>query len=464
VHYISATIIPHYLNQKLEGYFSLITDLTERKRSEERLGYLATHDTLTGLANRNLFYAEADKAINRASRSEKILALLYLDLDNFKNINDSLGHDVGDQLLIEASKRIKGVLREIDTVARLGGDEFTIIIEELQLESNASLIAEKLCQALAEAYSINDQKLFITTSIGISLYPHDGLTTAELLKNADLAMYRAKEQNRNTYQFYETEMNLKLSQRIALENSLRHALEKDQFQLYYQPIYDLNLEKIVGAEALLRWLHPVRGLIFPAEFIGIAEEMGLIVSIGEWVLKEACRQVKLWHQAGLANLTMAVNLSARQIYEPNLLAMIEAILNTTGLNPAWLKLELTESLVMQGPQLIDTLIRLKQMGIGLSIDDFGTGYSSLSYLKDLPIDVLKIDRSFIKDFPQSTTILASIISMAQNLGLQVVAEGVETAQQMNYLKTQPCQFIQGYLISPPVPAAQFIQLLSKAGP
>lgn len=462
IHNITSTLIPHFANDNVIGFFSLITDITERKKAEQRLIYLATHDTLTGLANRSLFYAEANKAISRTHRSNKKLALFYLDLDNFKKINDSLGHDVGDQLLIKASKRIKSVIRESDALARLGGDEFTILIEDLNTIDNATVVAGKLCNALAEAFTINQQMLFVTASIGISVYPEDGATITDLLKSADLAMYRAKDQNGNTYQLYENQMNAKLLRRVTLENSLRHALELQQFQLFYQPVFKLDSKLIVGAEALIRWQHPTLGLISPAEFISIAEETGLIVPIGEWVLKTACTQAKEWQKHEYADLRLAVNLSARQFYEPSLVEMVDSALNITGFNSQHLDLELTESLVMHSMEQITTLKNLKQRGIGISIDDFGTGYSSLSYLKDLPIDTLKIDRSFVNGIPDSATILASIITMAHNLGLRIIAEGVESEYQLEYLKKQRCQFIQGYIISPPVDSNQFSQLLNNS--
>jgi diguanylate cyclase (GGDEF)-like protein len=390
------------------------------------------------------------------------LAVLFIDLDNFKHINDSLGHDSGDLLLTLAASRLSDSVNEGDTVTRQGGDEFVLILSE---DGEVQVVTQKILEAMSEPFDINGHELRITCSIGIACYPKDGEDQQTLLKNADAAMYRAKELGRNNAQYYASGMNVKAMERLELENGLYHALARNEFLLHYQPQLDLRTGEIVGMEALVRWQHPERGLVSPAIFIPVAEDSGLIVSLGEWVLRTACTQNKAWQRAGLKPISVAVNLSALQFRQSDLVERVADILRETELDPTCLELELTESLVMQDVEkTIATLSRLKAMGIKLSIDDFGTGYSSLSYLKRFPIDTLKIDQSFVRDIttdPDDAAIAKSIISMAHDMQLRVIAEGVETEAQKSFLSLRRCDEIQGYLFSKPVPAVEFEKLLRE---
>ncbi|MGB5080931.1 MAG: EAL domain-containing protein [Burkholderiales bacterium] len=437
-----------------------------RRQAEERIRRLANYDELTGLANRNMFSQRLGHAIAQARRDDKPLAILFLDLDRFKNINDTLGHAAGDSVLREVAKRLGECLRESDTVGRLGGDEFVVLLEAIPQPMHSAVVAQKLLAAVARPFTFEGQEFHLTASIGISAYPADSSDMEILLRNADIAMYRAKEQGKNNYQFYSARMNVHTLERMALESGLRHALDRDEFVLHYQPKVDVGSRRITSAEALLRWRHPTRGLVPPMQFIPLAEETGLIVAIGEWVLRTACAQNKSWRAQGLPPLRIAVNLSARQFSHENLLEDVERVLNETGLDPAALELEITESMVMHDPERAAMLLgKLKTMGVGISIDDFGTGYSSLSYLKRFPIDSLKIDRSFVKDLPldvEDAAITQAIIVMAHSLGLKVIAEGVETADQAGYLRTHGCDEAQGYYFGRPVPADEFTRLLLKA--
>jgi len=436
----------------------------ERKRAEERLQYLAHYDGLTGLPNRLLYFDRLDQALGWAQRNEQLVVVLLLDLDRFKVINDTLGHDVGDGLLQAVAERITGCVRECDTVARLGGDEFVLLLTNMTRDRDASRIAQKVLDAVEKPIVRGGRELFVTGSIGISRYPYDGKDAQTLLKNADTAMYRAKGQGKNNFQLYSPDLDACAVERLGLESSLRHALEREEFLLYYQPRLNLRSGRMTGMEALLRWQHPELGLVSPEEFIPLLEETGLIVSVGEWVLRTACRQNKAWQQAGFPPLRVAVNLSVRQ-FKRGLTNKVAQLLEETGLEPRWLALEITESILMEHKEsAINLLNELNTMGIRLVIDDFGTGYSSLSYLKRFPIHSLKIDRSFVQDIPDDTgdmAIARSVIGMAHSLNMTVTAEGVETKEQIDFLRAQNCDRVQGYHLSPPLPMEAFTQLLME---
>ncbi|TVT51697.1 MAG: PAS domain S-box protein [Sedimenticola thiotaurini] len=444
---------------KLTNYVAVFSDISDIKESESQLEYLAHHDPLTELPNRLLFTARLDHALERARRDGTCLAVLFIDLDLFKNINDSLGHPVGDELLQKVSLRLKQQLRDEDTVARLGGDEFTVLLEQLPNQEKAGNIASKLVLSLNTPFVIEQHDLHITASIGISIFPNDGDTAAMLLRNSDAAMYQAKALGRNGYQYYTEEMTSSAVKRVLLENSLRQAIALNQFVVYYQPKFSLSDGKLIGSEALIRWLHPDMGLVPPDNFIPLAEDTGLIVPIGAWVLNTACRQIKAWQEQGLATGTVAVNLSGQQLQRGHLVSTVKDALESSGLDASLLELEITESFIMdQADKAIQVLGELRALGVTLSIDDFGTGYSSLSYLKKLPINNLKIDKSFVRDIPHDPNdeaIARAIISLAANMQLDVIAEGIETEDQLNFLRREGCGFGQGYLFSPPVTADDF---------
>jgi diguanylate cyclase (GGDEF)-like protein len=439
----------------------------ERKRYQVQLERQANYDALTGLPNRNLLHDRLRQGVH-SQRMPRNIAVVFMDLDHFKFVNDSLGHSVGDKLLKAMGERLRSVLREGDTVGRVGGDEFVLILNDQSNEEVIFRAMQRITAKVAEPLTIDGKELYVTASAGISLYPQDGRDVDTLLKNADAAMYRAKEHGRSNFQFYTSEMNERVNDRLALENALRRALERKEFTLHYQQKVDLRTGVIVGAEALVRWLHPEWGLVRPARFIPIAEETGLIVQLGEWVVHEACRQTQAWLQAGLEPGVVSVNLSARQFRAEGLVRSVSRILQETGLDPANLEMELTESMVMHNVEsAIATLQGLKSLGLALSVDDFGTGYSSLSYLKNLPIDVLKIDRSFVRDIgtgaeAEDGILAAAIISLGHALHLQVIAEGVETDAQLHFLKRHGCDQVQGFLYGEPVPAEQFAELLARA--
>ena len=444
---------------------AMFSDITEKKLSEERIYHLAHYDALTDLPNRLSLNDRLQHAMAYAQRHERLVAVMFLDLDHFKNINDTLGHAVGDSLLQAVAKRLLGCVRECDTVGRLGGDEFTIILTDIKHVNDAMIVAQKILEHLSKPFVLQDRELFITASIGVTLYPLDNDSPLELIKNADTAMYRAKDQGRNNYQFYTSDMNLLALANLELQSGLHKALQRAEFELHYQPQVNIKTGEIVGVEALARWRHPEKGLISPALFIPVAEESGLIVPIGEWVLRTACEQNMIWQRAGIKPIRMAVNLSARQFQQKNLLQMITQVLNETGMQPEYLELELTEGLVMQNAQVtIRILHQLKEMGIRVSIDDFGTGYSSLSYLKRFPIDTLKIDQAFVRDIttdPDDAAIATAIIAMAHSLKFKVVAEGVETQDQLTFLCNKACDEMQGYFFSRPLPAEEIGLLLQS---
>ncbi len=450
---------------EITHFVAVKEDVTERKNYESQLEHQANYDALTELPNRNLSQDRLGQALSFARRHGRDLAVMFIDLDHFKNINDSLGHNIGDLLLKQVSARLAGCVREGDTVARQGGDEFVVILSEIAAEEDATVVARKILKAMVEPFTIEGHELYVTCSIGIALYPKDGEDGQTLLKNADAAMYRAKDLGRNNVQFYAAEMNAKAMERLTLENGLRHALERNEFVVHYQPQVDLRSGEITGMEALVRWQHPELGLISPARFIPVAEETGLIVPLGEWVLRTACEQNKTWQLAGLKPVSVAVNLSARQFKHQDLVQVVADILKETDLDPGYLELEMTEGLVMQNVEAtIATLTRLKAMGVKLSIDDFGTGYSSLSYLKRFPIHTLKIDQSFVRNIttdPDDAVIAKTIISMAHDMQLKVIAEGVETEGQKSFLRLRHCDEMQGYLFSRPVPAGEFEVLLRE---
>jgi diguanylate cyclase (GGDEF)-like protein/PAS domain S-box-containing protein len=437
-------------------------DIHERKLTELRVEYLAHHDELTGLPNRVSFNHSLEHAIRQTKRKRDKLAVMFIDLDRFKNINDSLGHDVGDQLLQEVSLRLRTTLRDSDIVARLSGDEFVVLIDGWLVNEDLVSVAQKILQSVAKPYILQGQEYDLTTSIGISTYPQQGKDAQELLRHADVAMYRAKEMGKNTFQFYAAQMDVHSVDRLRMESGLRRALIHDELRLHYQPVVNLATGYMVGMEALVRWQHPQRGLVAPGEFIALAEETGLIVPIGEWVLRAACEQTRKWQQQGYGPLRVSVNLSPRQ-FQPNLVSLVAKVLEETGLPAQLLELEITEGMVMKNPDhAVRLLNELRDMGISLSIDDFGTGYSSLAYLKRFPIDSLKIDRSFITELPtdsENAAIIRAIIQMAHGLEIHVVGEGVETAEQAGFLSDQACDRVQGFHYSKPLPQQEFEKLI-----
>jgi diguanylate cyclase (GGDEF)-like protein/PAS domain S-box-containing protein len=454
-----------------DGYFQgavhAITDITERKRAEERLAYMARYDHLTGLGNRVLFQDRLTEARARAVRTGSAVALMFLDLDRFKAVNDALGHDFGDLLLKDVAGRLRGCVRETDTIARLGGDEFSIILENLFDGRDAGLVAQKILDALSQPFDLDGHEVFVSSSIGIAVSPPSGDDV--LVRDADAAMYRAKQLGRNNYQFYTPEMNAQVFERLAPEIRLRTALEREEFVLHYQPQVDLKTGQITGAEVLLRWRHPDLGLVTPTEFMHVLEESGLIVPVGDWLLRTACAQGRAWEDAGLPPLRIAVNLSTRQFNQQELPGKLARVLEETGLDPSRLELELTESLLMDDISVTSAMLDEMKMfaGLRLSIDDFGTGYSSLSYLKRFPLDTLKIDQTFVRDVatdPNDAVIVNSIIGLAHDLRLEVIAEGVENEEQLTYLREHGCDWVQGYYFSEPLPAEDFSELLKKGKP
>jgi len=433
------------------SYLSAIT--IQHYRTKEKINHLAFHDSLTGLPNRRLFDEKAEKVLNISERTMANFSVLFIDLDRFKNINDTYGHDIGDLFLIEVSKRIKSCLRDQDVIARQGGDEFTILLENASIEI-AAAVGDRIVRVMGKAFIIKSIEIFVTPSIGISVYPEHGNSSSELLKKADAAMYHAKNDGGNNYKFHDAVLEKKETERLILENHLHKALENNEFTLHYQPKIELSTNRITGVEALIRWNSPALGMVPPINFISIAEETGLIIPIGEWVIREACKQLINWAEEGLSGLTMAVNLSIRQFFDRNFVSLIEKIIEETGVEPSLLDLEITESMTMNVEMAKEILNDLKKLGVKISIDDFGTGYSSFNYLKHFPVDYLKIDQSFIHDIThddQSENIVNVVFLLARTMGFRVVAEGVETIEQLEILRKLKCDEVQGFFFSKPLP-------------
>lgn len=456
---------------EIENYVASFSDITERKQVADRMFHLAHHDALTGLLNRTALEVQLQNALVYAQREKHQVGVLLIDLDNFKQVNDTLGHHVGDHLLLQVGRRLKDCVRANDPVARLGGDEFIVVLQDIESAMSVGAIASKIQRSLADAYQVDEYTLYATPSIGVSLYPIDGSDPDVLIKNADSAMYHAKAQGRNNFKFFAASMNAAAHERLKLENALRSALEginsnqDSQFELYFQPQIHISSGKITGLEALARWSHPELGPIPPTRFIQIAEETGLIQPLGDWVFWEACRRLKEFKEAGVTNMRVAVNLSTQQLRHDNLPVVVRGALACYDLLPEELELEITESTAMQNPAAtIAILEQLKDMGIVLAVDDFGTGYSSLSYLKHLPIHRLKLDRTFVKDIDTSredAAICSATIVLAHSLGLDLVAEGVETTAQRDYLQNLGCDLFQGFLYSKPLPADQLVPFLRE---
>lgn len=456
----------HHLQDEIEKANSRAQkEVEERQSAEQRILQLANYDELTSLPNRAILNQTITQALAKAKRYKKQLAILFIDLDRFKFINDTMGHGAGDYVLKTISERFKQCLRETDTIARLGGDEFVVLIEALSDPKYVAGVAQKLVVSAQQAFVIEGQECHVTASIGISTYPNDGKDASTLLKNADIAMYRAKEQGKNNFQYYSEQMNLHLLQRLALESSLRHAVDRHELQLYYQPIVETESLEIVGVEALVRWRHPDMGMVGPLQFIPLAEETGLIVQIGRWVLQSACEQGRIWNEMGFP-LNISVNMSPRQLAEPDIVQDFSETFAKSGFPPTQLTLEITESLMLNNPdETVVILQELKELGPRIAIDDFGTGYSSLAYLRRFPIDTLKIDRSFLQDIPSdadSSVLTAAVIALSHSMHLNVVAEGVETDEQRDFLVSHHCQRLQGYWFAKPQPAEELTQLLQKS--
>jgi diguanylate cyclase (GGDEF)-like protein/PAS domain S-box-containing protein len=461
---IEVSVSPiHDRQGRITGAVTVVRDVTAARAMALQMAHSAQHDVLTGLPNRVLLNDRVNQAIAFASRHITKVAVLFLDLDGFKHINDSLGHPIGDKLLQSVAKRLADCVRGCDTISRQGGDEFVVLLSEMGQADDAAIMARRILAAVAEAHAIDQHILHVSTSIGVSVYPDDGLDAETLIKNSDTAMYQAKENGRQTYEFFTPAMNARAVERQSIEEGLRHALERQEFTLHYQPKVNLKSGEITGAEALIRWKHPNRGQIPPAQFIPIAEDCGLILPIGNWVLREACKQARAWTDAGLPPTTMAVNISAREFHGEHFLEGVLDILEETGLDPHYLELELTESVLMKRTEHTQFIMKtLRAQGIQVAVDDFGTGYSSLSYLTKFSIDTLKIDQSFIRKIttaPNEATIVTAMISMGRNLKLRVVAEGVETQAELAFLQAHQCEEGQGYYFSRPVLPKQFAKLL-----
>lgn len=455
--------------------FGTFQDITEHRKAEEAIRQLAFYDSVTGLPNRSLFKEHLQVALKQAQRNNTRVAVMFLDLDNFKRINDSLGHKAGDQLLEETSNRLKKSIRTSDAVtgdygetggsslARLGGDEFTVMLDEITDINHVNAVAERILSSLNEPVMLAGNRVVVTSSIGISIYPDDGDCIDTLLKHADAAMYQVKDKGRNGVFFYDDNLRKESQNRIQLEGELYKALKNDEMTLFYQPKVDTITQKVVGFEALIRWIHPKRGMVSPADFIPVAEDSGLIIPMGKWIIKTAAKQQKAWQETGIDPVVVSVNISCHQFADKHLLEAVREILRETGIDPNFLEFEITESILMEDAEAAMAILKeLKSMGLKLSIDDFGTGYSSMSYLKHFPIDVLKIDRSFVLDIPedeQDAVITTAIISLAKALDLNVVAEGVETEEQLQFLRNCDCEQIQGFLFSPPVPPEQAKEFL-----
>ncbi|MGH8750385.1 MAG: putative bifunctional diguanylate cyclase/phosphodiesterase [Burkholderiales bacterium] len=461
---VGANLLQH---PGIEGIVLTSRDITPRKNAEKQLSYLANHDALTGLPNRLLMEDRLRQVIAQAHRNGQLAALMLIDLDEFKMINESLGHHAGDVLLMEVARRIKQCAREGDTVARLGGDEFAVILQNAGTVEHVSGVAQMILEEFARPLTIERQEVFTSASIGISLYPNDGSEPDILVKHADTAMYSSKKLGRSNHRFFTDDLNTKVRERIVLENGLRTAIQRNELRLYYQQKVAIASGRIIGVEALLRWQHPQLGLISPEIFIPIAEETGLIVPIGEWVMRTACEQIHLWHAAS-HKLHVAINLSPYQFREEGLCDKLVAIMRQNAVPAGWLQVEITESLLMENAEkAIAALNILKSHGVAIAIDDFGTGYSSLSYLGRLPLDILKIDQSFVHNIANdegNTAIVRAILALSKSLGMKVVAEGVECVNELDFLRAHDCDFAQGFLFSPPVESAAFMQQVKSAAP
>ena len=466
---------------RLQRLYGTLQDITDRQRAEEKMRRMAMYDSLTGLANRQFFNEHLRNAVSRSKRHGTGLATLFIDLDRFKRINDTLGHAVGDALLRQAATRLLGCVRESDAVApvevevesedmvaRLGGDEFIVLLRDVLAPRDAVVVATRMVQALAKPFMVEGHELVVTASIGIAMHPSDGDTGEALVKAADAAMYAAKKVGRNTFHFFTEEMNTQAFEKLTLESELRRAIERQQFVLYFQPKVDITTGGIVGVEALIRWKHPQWGLVPPVQFISLAEEMGLIAPIGDWVLEDACRHAALWKQMGLGEVSVAVNLASPSFRKPRLTQELALLIERHALNPSQMQIEATESMLMESAgATLQTLKDLHELGVKLSIDDFGTGYSSLSYLRRFPVDQLKIDRSFVTDMTHNSddaAIAGAIISLGRNMKREVVAEGVETMAQARLLRSQGCELMQGFLFSRPVPADEMAEMLRQHRP
>jgi len=448
---------------KVLSVMTLAQDVTANRQAQERLNYLAYHDELTGLPNRSLYNDRLSQAMIEARRQGRYVGVMLLDIDHFKMVNDTLGHEAGDELLRDFGKRLSVCVRESDTVARFGGDEFALVLADMADPRDAIFVAQKMLDSFAPPFFVGGRELFVGPSIGITIYPLDSDDLEGLVKNADSALYHAKAQGRNNFQFYSAELTARAQSRLDTETSLRRALERREFLLHFQPKFSLETGEMTGVEALIRWQHPELGMVSPQDFIGIAEESGLILPIGEWVLRAACQQVKRWHDEGLAQVRLAVNLSTKQFRHSRLKEMLAGVLAETGFDPRYLEFEITESMLMENSAAVsEVLDDLKAMGISISVDDFGTGYSSLSYLKRFPIDALKIDRSFVRDVPadhDDAAIVRAIIAMSRSLRMKVIAEGVETQEQQQFLRAEGCDEIQGFLSGRPMPPDELVQRL-----
>ena len=455
---------------KATGAVIVFRDVSETRALVQQMAYSAQHDFLTGLPNRMLFNDRVGQAIAFSARHRNKIAVLFLDLDGFKHINDSLGHPIGDKLLQSVTQRLVDCVRGSDTVSRQGGDEFVVLLSEVKHLEDAAITARRMLQAVAQVHSIDLHDLHVTASIGISVYPDDGVDAETLVKNADTAMYQAKEKGRQGYQFFKPAMNARAVERQSIEEDLRRALKREEFCVLYQPKIDLKTGEVAGAEALIRWIHPTRGMIPPAQFISVAEECGLILPIGAWVMREVCRQARAWTVADLPPTTVAVNVSAMEFRVEEFPDTLFAILEETGLDPTRLEIELTETVLLKRADSVASILRrVRERGVQVALDDFGTGYSSLSYLRRFPVDALKIDQSFIRQITtagEDTAIITAIIAMARSLNLRVIAEGVETLEELTFLRAHHCDQAQGFYFSPPVRADQFERLLrgSNADP
>lgn len=462
---VELAYLPLIIDGEITGMHGIARDVTQARNYERRIEHLANHDVLTGLPNRLLLTDRLQQAIDHSRRTGTQTGVLFLDLNRFKQVNDSLGHDLGDLLLGKIAGRLKHLVRESDTVARLGGDEFVLVLADLDSIETMAIVAEKVLESVAAPISLAGHELNITTSIGGSVFPKDGHDVATLLKHADLAMYQAKELGSASFRFYDPAMNIKILERLLTESALRRALEKNEFTIYYQPRVCTTHRSIIGVEALVRWKHPQKGLIAPADFIPLAEEIGMISNLGEWVLRTACAQNRAWQNAGLPSIKMAVNLSAQQLHTSGIEKTVASALATSGLDAQYLELEITETSLMQDiDSSYQTLLDIRNTGVSISIDDFGTGYSSLSHIKRLPLNTLKIDKSFIRDIASDrndAAIVGATIAMARHMDLKVVAEGVTAPAQVRFLMEHACHEMQGYLFSPPLPAAEMGVMLEQ---